>query len=204
MKLGRTAFWAGSGAVAAQRGNDAWGASWAFNPDGAQGDILLVSEEFKNLSTSGAYATDVEVVAASGGAVVNASGISVYLDNIVSGTLVSQIAAASGAAVTTASGAAIWLDSGALINAMTAISGYLTGDPGYGPGPVLFYSGSLYYPVLFNAQINASIMPYISGVLAIGAASKPISNSGIVMEGPGGSPYAIVVMAGGLISGVAL
>lgn len=66
LKLDRATFFAGSGAVASQRGDDNWGANYVFAHDGLQNDIYVVAEEFKNLSTSGAFATDAELLAVSG------------------------------------------------------------------------------------------------------------------------------------------
>lgn len=75
MKVSIATMLAGSGDIGIQRGNDNWGANWLYNPDGAQNDILTIAESFANFSTSGAYATDAEVAAASGAAVDTASGL---------------------------------------------------------------------------------------------------------------------------------
>lgn len=88
LQLDRTTLFDGSGAILAQRGGSAWGANWLFNKTGAQHDILLVSEEFKNLSTSGAYATDVELANVSGAITSNGTFVSPTLnDPTVSGDI---------------------------------------------------------------------------------------------------------------------
>lgn len=66
VKIDRNAIWSGAAGINAARGNTTWGAGWLFNSGGIQNDILLFADEFKNLSTSGAYATDAELVRASG------------------------------------------------------------------------------------------------------------------------------------------
>ena len=94
MAITRTTLYEGKSAIEAQRGTQAWGANWVFNPSGSQNDLLVIAEEFKNLSTSGAFATDAEVLAASGAAVINASGLARTMDT---------------AALATASGTATYL-----------------------------------------------------------------------------------------------
>lgn len=66
MAITRATLMAGSGAVSAQRGTEAWGANWVFNKSGAQQDLLIIADAFQKLSTSGAYATDAELLAVSG------------------------------------------------------------------------------------------------------------------------------------------
>lgn len=81
MAIDRTTLWAGSGAIAAQRGPQTWGANYVFHRDGIQEDILVISEEFKNLSTSGAFATDAELSSVSGALqtqILNPSGATTY------------------------------------------------------------------------------------------------------------------------------
>jgi hypothetical protein len=75
MFVTRATFWQGSSAILTQRGSDTWGANYLYNSDGLQNDILMIADEFENLSVSGAFATDAEVALASGAAVLNASGI---------------------------------------------------------------------------------------------------------------------------------
>lgn len=66
MALSAATLFAGSAAITAQRGTDTWGANYVFNASGIQNDILVIAEQFKNLSTSGAFATDAELAAVSG------------------------------------------------------------------------------------------------------------------------------------------
>jgi len=131
MRIEADTVLAGSGAIATQRGDANWGANWLYNHEGLQNDVYVISEVFKNFSTSGAYATDAEVAAASGAAtalaivniaaasgavVITASGKAVADDIIMSGVIHDEIVAtlgsptASGAAVVEASGIAASLD----------------------------------------------------------------------------------------------
>ncbi len=66
MELNRTTLMSGRSAIESQRGTNTWGANWVYSSGGAQEDVLLISEELSNLSTSGAYATDAELAAVSG------------------------------------------------------------------------------------------------------------------------------------------
>ena len=66
MAINRTTLMAGRASIEAQRGLAVWGANYVYASGGLQEDILLISEELANLSTSGAFATDAELAAVSG------------------------------------------------------------------------------------------------------------------------------------------
>ena len=88
LQIDRNTLFDGSGAITTQRGSETWGANWIFNKQGAQHDILVVAEEFKNLSTSGAYATDTELADVSGAITSNGTFVSPTLnDPTVSGDI---------------------------------------------------------------------------------------------------------------------
>ncbi|HLD91502.1 MAG TPA: hypothetical protein VI911_10940 [Patescibacteria group bacterium] len=120
MALTEATLKGGSAGIRAQRGDEIWGASWAFASGGAQGDILTLSDVLNNLSTSGAYATDAELLAVSGAlrAVLDASG--------------ANLASASGAIVTNISGLIVNVSgtivaSGQYFNQPTIASGVMYG-----------------------------------------------------------------------------
>lgn len=74
MAVSQATMLGGRSGINAQRGTKTWGANYIYNSGGIQEDILTVSDVLANLSSSGGYATDAEVLAASGAAVITASG----------------------------------------------------------------------------------------------------------------------------------
>lgn len=179
MAITRATLWAGSGAISAQRGLEAWGANWVFNKNGSQNDLLVIAEEFKNLSTSGAYATDAEVAAASGAAVITASGgavaVATSLISAASGAAtalsIANIAAASGAAVVAGSGAARGgIAAGIELTGMTFVT---------------------------------SMIPSTSGTAVLAAQTRPMSGI-YMMAWDTKVPMFVVAYSNGLVSGVAV
>jgi hypothetical protein len=59
-------------------------------------------------------------------------------------------------------------------------------------------SGTFTAPI-FTGDVTFSA----SGSSAVGSAAAPIAVSGIYMNGPAGVPYRLVILPGGLVSGVA-
>lgn len=67
----------------------------------------------------------------------------------------------------------------------------------------LITGGALSSPVLTTPTVVTSITPSVSGALTIGSVAKPMAVSGIYMKASDGSTMRLVIMAGGLVSGVA-
>jgi hypothetical protein len=65
-KISINAILSGSAALEAVRGTGTWGAGYVFGSGGLTNDIKVLSDTFKNFSTSGSFATDAELAAVSG------------------------------------------------------------------------------------------------------------------------------------------
>ena len=65
-KISINAVLSGSAALEAVRGTGTWGAGYVFGSGGLTNDIKVISDTFKNFSTSGSFATDAELGAISG------------------------------------------------------------------------------------------------------------------------------------------
>lgn len=158
MEITRATLMAGTAAINTQRGTDAWGANWVFNPSGAQNDVLVIADAFQKLSTSGAYATDAEVDAVSG-------TLNTKLNNV-SGVLNTKIANASGTIV----------GSGQAFQFPTIVSGTFNGNLYVTPsGSVVIgtsgaplNSGFLYASDFAGAVYRIVVLPggFVSGVAA--------------------------------------
>lgn len=192
MAMDRDLLWSGSGAIGTQRGDDIWGANWIYHRDGLQNDILVIAEEYKNLSTSGAYATDSEVYNASGTILVEAGG----LCYVASGAAVTTAGVNAGALIYTASGVIVADASGGAVTVagdlIYVASGVVVADASGGAVAVagdLDYIASGYLETDLELQdYNASgaivtLLANASGAITTdGSFVRPTLLSGIVSQ----------------------
>lgn len=165
------------------RGSGTWGANWVYNDGGLQRDIRLISNEFTNFSTSGAFATDAELSAVSGHITGTRTPAQI---STVSGHLTSEI----DSDISTASGYITGTDTPSQIS---TVSGYITSTDT--PSQISTVSGYL---------MNNDLITYgtASGFAKLGSTAWPITSySGIyIMDTDRDAVYALVC-TDGVVSG---